>query len=314
MNTFFKPARLLTYFMVASYAVAMTSCDDNSTPPDPETGTIKEVVTETPQLSKLVTALAKAELADTLDSNGPFTVFAPNNDAFTKAGLNNLDSLSSAQLKPILNSHVVNGEIKSSDIQSGAKETAGGSHIYFSKNSTGLYINGTIKVISSDLDASNGVIHTIDNVITPPTSSLVQLIGGDSDYSELVALAAQADTSVANALAAAAQNGMTVFAPSNAAFTALYATTPKDSLLAPANKAMLTNILLYHVLPGRVFTTDLPNVTGEVATANPAAKVTFDLSGGTKIVGKTSGASNVTTTNILGTNGVIHKIDKVLIP
>ena len=85
-------------------------------------------------------------------------------------------------------------------------------------------------------------------------------------------------------------------------------------MLAPANRALLTSVLLYHVVPGRVFSTDLPNVSGEVATANPNGKVTFDLAGGAKVVGKTSGASKITSANILATNGVVHVIDKVLLP
>lgn len=314
MKTSFKSSHFLTFF-VAAATLSFMSCNNDDDMPGPASSTISEIVTENPQLSTLASALDQAELSDTLESNGPFTVFAPNNEAFIKAGISNVDSMSAGELRPLLTSHLIGGEVKASDIQSGAKQTLNGNNtIYFSKNAQGLFINGNIKVLSSDVDASNGIIHTIDNVITAPTQSLAQLVAGDTDYSELMTLVSAADTSVKNALMTNLQNGYTIFAPANAAFTQLYQTTPKDSLLAPSNKAMLTNILLYHVLPGRVFSPDLSNVTGEVATANPNAKVTFDLSGSTKIVGKTSGASNVTSPNILGTNGVIHKIDKVLIP
>jgi uncharacterized surface protein with fasciclin (FAS1) repeats len=121
---------------------------------------------------------------------------------------------------------------------------------------------------------------------------------------------------VVTALTDASANGYTVFAPTNAAFAELYkdSTTTKEKLLDPANKMLLTNVLLYHVVPNRVFSTDLPNVSGEVQTANTAGKLSFDLAGGAKVKGTKSGTSNITSANMLATNGVLHTIDKVLIP
>jgi uncharacterized surface protein with fasciclin (FAS1) repeats len=151
-------------------------------------------------------------------------------------------------------------------------------------------------------------------VIVPPTKNLVTIAAENSNFSELVSLVTAADPAVATALSQASANGLTVFAPTNAAFTELYKTVPKATLLSPANRTLLTNVLLYHVVPGRVFSTDLPNVSGEVATANASAKLTFNLVGGAKVNGTSSGASNITSANILATNGVIHVIDKVLLP
>jgi len=305
------------YFLTAALATTIVSCsdDDDDTPQTPSVGNIVAVASGDSQFSTLVAAVTKAELVTTLQGTGPFTVFAPNNAAFTKAGITSLDGLTKDALTPILTSHVVSGEVKAADVKSGTVKTVNANNdIYLSKNADGVFINGNIKVIATDVDASNGVIHVIDNVIVPPTQSLVQVAQANADFSELVSLVLAADPAVATALSTASANGLTVFAPTNAAFTELYKTTPKATLLDPANKTLLTNVLLYHVVPGRVFSTDLPNVSGEVATANTTGKLTFNLTGGAKVVGKTSGASNITSANILATNGVVHVIDKVLMP
>jgi uncharacterized surface protein with fasciclin (FAS1) repeats len=316
MRTFTKNQTLKTCLLAAMVAFSLSSCkdDDDEVIVDPVVSNIPAVAAGDPQFSTLVAALTKAELVSTLQGTGPFTVFAPNNAAFTKAGITSLDGLSKEALTPILTTHVLSGSVKAADVKSGTAKTVNANNdIYLSKNADGVFINGNIKVVATDVSASNGVIHVIDNVIVPPTQSLVQIAQADTSFTELVSLVLAADPAVATALSSAG-NGLTVFAPTNAAFRELYKTTPKATLLQASNRALLTSVLLYHVVPGRVFSTDLPNVNGAVATANPDATVTFDLAGGAKVVGKTSGASSITAANILGTNGVVHVINKVLMP
>jgi uncharacterized surface protein with fasciclin (FAS1) repeats len=295
-----------------------SSCKDDPAPvvTPPATKTITGIVVEDAQFSTLETALVKADLSTSLDATGPFTVLSPTNDAFTKAGIK-IDSLSKDALTPILTSHVLTGMITSADFKSGKLPTSNANNnIYISKNADGVFINGNIKVISTEVLATNGVIHSIDNVITIPQKSLIDLAKDNPNYSDLVEFVTVADPSVATALTDASTDGYTVFAPTNAAFAELYkdSTMTKAKLLDPANKALLTNVLLYHVVPNRVFSTDLPNVTGEVQTANTTGKVSFDLAGGAKVKGTKSGTSNITAANMLATNGVLHTIDKVLIP
>ncbi len=295
-------------------ALVFTSCKKDEVVEAPKN--IVGVALADAQFSTLTAALTKANLVTTLQGTGPFTVFAPNNAAFSKAGITSLDNQSAAALTPILTSHVLSGTVKAADVKSGTAKTVNTANdIYLSKNSDGVFINGNIKVIATDVTASNGVIHVIDNVIIPPSENLVTIASKNTNFSELVSLVLAADAGVASALTNASSNGLTVFAPTNAAFTELYKTTPKATLLLPANKALLTKILLYHVVPNRVFSTDLPNVgSTEVTSANGVDKLSFDLAGGAKVKGKTSGNSNITTANILATNGVIHVIDKVLLP
>lgn len=314
MKTLTRIPVFKTCLVAAVMAFSLSACNDDDDDPtvDPGAGNIPTVATADPQFSTLVSALTKADLVTTLQGPGPYTVFAPNNAAFTKAGITSLDGLTKDALTPILTSHVLSGNVKAADVKSGAVETLNGNNdIYLSKNADGVFINGNIKVVSTDVSASNGVIHVIDNVIMPPSKSLVEIAQADTNFRELVSLVLAADPSVAASLGSAT-SGLTVFAPTNAAFREVYKTTPKATLLA--NKPLLTSVLLYHVIPNRVFSTDLPNVSGPVTTANTSGTLTFDLAGGPKVVGKTSGASNITTANILATNGVVHVIDKVLMP
>lgn len=312
MKNFVQDKFNLSFLSLLFVSLFFASCKEDEPAPAPTD--VTAIAAGDAQFSTLVAALTKADLVTTLAGTGPFTVFAPNNDAFAKAGITSLDALNKDALTPILTTHVLSGEVRAADVRSGAVSTVNAANdIYFSVNSEGVFINGNIKVIATDVDASNGVIHVIDNVIVPPSQSLVEIAAGNPDFSELVSLVLAADPAVVGALSEASASGLTVFAPTNAAFTALYNTIPKATLLLPENRGLLTSVLLYHVVPGRVFSTDLPNVTGAVATANTET-VTFDLSSGAKVDGISSEPSNITAANILATNGVVHVIDRVLLP
>ncbi len=294
--------RLLS--VAVALALTFTACNDSDDTPAAKD--IVDVALADPQFSTLVAALQKAELVQTLKGAGPFTVFAPTNAAFTAAGITDLSKFSKADLTPILLNHVLAARVPAASVASGEATTAGGTKIYLSKNANGVFINGNIKVITADVAASNGVIHVVDNVILPPDKNVVQLAQGNPNLKTLVSLVGQADL---GALLSAA-GPYTVFAPTDAAFTELFKTVNPATL----TKAQIANILAYHVVPGRVFSTDLAN--GEVQTLNTTGKVTVAVaSGAVTVAGKTSGAaSKVTKANTLGTNGVIHEIDKVLLP
>jgi uncharacterized surface protein with fasciclin (FAS1) repeats len=313
--------KLFSYsaFLMA-FVVLFSSCKDDE-PVAAAPKNIVGVALADAQFSTLTAALTKAGLVSTLEGAGPFTVFAPNNAAFTKAGITSLDGLSAAALTPILTTHVLSGTVKAADVKSGAAPTVNtANQIYLSKNSDGVFINGNIKVIATDVTASNGVIHVIDNVIIPPTRNIVtEAVEGPDKalFTELVDLVVAAG--LQTTLSTAAAKGYTVFAPTNTAFQELYKGNGTSKAALIANKGLLTRVLLYHVVPDRVFSTDLPNVgTAEVSTAGTATnagdKLTFDLAGGAKVKGGSSGNSNIIKANVLTTNGVIHAIDKVLIP
>ena len=309
------------FAFVLALTILFSSCKKDDIPVVVPPKDITVVATENGNFKTLLAAVTKAGLVSTLQGTGPFTVFAPNDAAFTKAGITSLDGLTKEALTPILTAHVLSGTVKAADVKSGTAKTVNAANdIYLSKNADGVFINGNIKVIATDVTASNGVIHVIDNVIEIPKLSIVGIATSPANkatFTELVELVTAAGLGAT--LDGASASGFTVFAPTNAAFAELYKTTPKATLLLPANKALLTRVLLYHVVPSRVFSTDLPNVGAtEVSTAGTATnsgdKLTFDLAGGAKVKGGSSGNSNIVLVNILATNGVVHVIDKVLVP
>jgi uncharacterized surface protein with fasciclin (FAS1) repeats len=253
----------------------------------------------------LAAALTKAGLVSTLQGTGPFTVFAPNDAAFTKAGITSLDALTADALKPILLYHVLGAKVLAGGIAKGQTEagTAGGPKMYITNNANGVFINGNTKVVTTDVAASNGVIHVLDNVLTDiPTKTIAGIATDDKRFSTLLSLVIKAG------LAETLGGGTyTVFAPTNDAFTELFKTVDPAKL----SVADIKNILLYHVVAARVFSPELSN--GEVTMAN-GGKVTVDLTSGVSVKGKTSAASKVVIANVMATNGVIHAIDKVLLP
>jgi len=164
----------------------------------------------------------------------------------------------------------------------------------------GVSINKNTKVTSADIAAKNGVIHVVDKVILPP--SIVNIAIDNANFSILVQAVVKAG--LVDALSGAGP--FTVFAPTIDAFKALFAQLGImgiDNLTAE----QLTPILTYHVVSGNVLSTALSN--GDVPTLNKGKSLKVNLSGGVKI-----NDSEVVAANIQGSNGVVHVINKVLIP
>lgn len=249
------------------------------------------------KFTQLAAALTKAGLVDALKGDGPFTVFAPDDDAFDAFEAANpgvLAGLSKAALTEILTYHVVAGAAVGSSAlkDEGVFTTLSGSPILI--DTTGGVKVDDADVTTPDVKASNGVIHVINQILIPPKDDIVA-----------TAVAAGTFTKLAEALTAAdlvttlkGKGPFTVFAPTDAAFAKL-ATVPTG--------AALKNVLLYHVVAGAVGSGDLK--AGPVPTQLTGKSVTVSLTGGVKIDDAT-----VTTANILTKNGVIHVVDTVLVP
>ncbi len=272
--------------------------------------------------SILVAALQKADLVGALQGDGPFTVFAPTNAAFEKLlkelNISAADLLAHPQLKDVLLYHVVSGKVMSTDLSNGLEaKTLKGDNVKVDL-SAGVKINNST-VTTADVAASNGVIHIIDTVLVPADFKLVQapvevkpepampktvvdIALANKDFSILVAALQKAD--LVGALQG--EGPFTVFAPTNKAFEDLLAAldiSASDLL----NQPDLAKVLLYHVVSGKVMSTDLTNNL-EAATLN-GENVKFDLSSGVMVSG-----SNITAADLEAGNGVIHVIDKVLVP
>lgn len=279
--------------------------------------TITDIVVSSPNFSLLKSALTQAGLVDVLKGKGPFTVFAPDNDAFAAAGLETeakIKAVPVATLKKILLYHVVGQKVPASAIAMASNTpvpTAAELNVFVTKNASGVFVNG-VMVKKADVMASNGVIHVINNVLMPPTGNIVQVAQANPNFSLLVAAvlrASEGSTNVAQVLSGAGP--LTVFAPNNQAFIA--AGFPDAAAIKAADPAVLTSILTYHVIGTRVFSSDLAE-GAKPATVN-GGMVTITLNGGAKVKGnKNSSPAVISPANIVTTNGVIHVINQVLLP
>ncbi len=189
--------------------------------------------------------------------------------------------------------------------------TAGGDSVFVTKNTKGVFVNG-IPVTQADIAADNGVIHAIARVLLPPAGNLVQVVQADTSLTYLVAAVLRASTGTTNVAGVLSTGGIfTVFAPTNDAFRA--AGFPTIASINAADPNTLTGILTYHVLAGRAFSSDLAE-GAKPATLN-GGTVTISLTGGATVKGNSNtGKSNIIATNIMASNGVVHKIDQVLLP
>lgn len=305
----------LLVFSLCLFA-AVSSCskdddDDNNNVPN----TIAKVVSDDGDLSTLEAAVVKANLTATLSGPGPLTLFAPTNEGFDNAGITtaDIDAMASSDLEKILLYHVIPSEIFAANVPAGPNAkviTAGGDSVFVTNNSSGVFING-VKVEQADIDATNGVIHKINNVLMPAVGNIVGTVQADTSFSFLAAALIHASTGTYNLIdILSAPDLHTVFAPTNDAFRAMgLSNTDQINALDPD---ALAYILLYHVINDRKFSSDLADGQ-QLALNTKPINITTSSSFTVKGTNNTT-ASNVIKANIVATNGVIHVIDQVLAP
>ncbi|MCD8483016.1 MAG: fasciclin domain-containing protein [Verrucomicrobia bacterium] len=279
------------------------------------TRNLAEVAIAAGDFNTLVTALTITELAGVVAEGGPFTVFAPTDAAFgllDEALLTALTTTETDTLANILLYHVVDGVVTSEDLLFDPMSifrgqqldfylpTLAGTELFVQTTPMGVLINGT-PVLAPDIRAANGVIHVIGEVLLPPGTVVDLAIS--NGFSTLVDLVVAAD--LAGVLSG--EGPFTVFAPTNEAFAALDPETVAF-LLSEEGIPTLANILTYHVVPGKIFASEVP-VDVDVFTVNGAPVVFSSGDSGLQINGV-----NIIATNVLGSNGIIHVIDGVILP
>jgi transforming growth factor-beta-induced protein len=295
-----KSIKLLALLFLTTFI--FTACNSSSSTAAETDPTIVEIAVGNDNFSTLVSALSQAGLVETLEGNGPFTVFAPTNDAFADLPQGTLESLTNDQLQSILLYHVIGAEVFAGDLAASQTVTAAnGEEVFITSSAGTVRINGNSVVTAADLSASNGVIHVIDSVILPDAfGNVVDNAAKRYFLSTLVEVVTQQN--LAGALQA--EGPFTVFAPTNDAFNAIAEVLPT---LTPEQ---VTNVLLYHVVPTRALSGDL-QPTQEVPTLLDGQTLTVTVNNGVVSV---NGSATVTSADANGTNGVIHVIDAVLIP
>lgn len=298
--------------------------DDDSQSPTPPSANLVETAQADAQFSTLVSALTKAELTGALAGSDPLTVFAPTNAAFDAAaqalGLADGPALVSAlpadALASVLLYHVVAGNRLSSSLSAGSLSTlytfeSAAATLALSLSS-GVQLTDAVltqaTVTTADVVASNGVIHVIDKLLVPPgVLNVVQMAQLNPNFASLVGAVVSA--SLQGALSDANAT-LTVFAPVNSAFEAIAST------VATLSTGQLATVLTYHVLDTQVLSSGIPfgtpvdTLAGQPITINDNATAPAIAT----IADTTSSPANIVAVDVRASNGVIHVIDKVLLP
>lgn len=277
-------------------------------------GTVSEVYLFNTDYTILAAAIRKAELLETISTNDAITIFVPNNDAFAAAGITSLDDLTAEQLAPIILYHAVAGNVKAADLPAdGMVQTVNGEKIFLGYLTNSILINGLTTITGTDIEMSNGVIHTIDRILTPPAIDVVDIavalsqMETGAEFTVLVSLLTDPRFAAITQIIREAGD-ITIFAPTDAAFAEISET------IETLSDDQITKVLTYHAFMGRAFRTAITDQLS-IEMVNQE-NITFNLgANGVSISDMSNGEdANILEVNIQGSNGVIHVIDKVLIP
>ncbi len=326
INKFLNPTKLL----LLAVAIVFSACsdDDENTTPTPDPLNIVETAQATEDLSSLVAALqaADGDLVNVL-SGGEFTVLAPTNEAFDNFladnGFASLSEVPTDVLANILLNHVISGTVLSTTLtDAGAgytttnatNEDGDNLSLYFN-TTTGVTFNGTSSVAQADVEATNGVVHIVDQVIGLPT--IATFATADPTFETLVAALTRPDLEVPFVTILSTTDPtygipLTTFAPTNEAFGDLLVEIGADDL-SQIDVNLLTAVLLTHVVAqanvrAEDLAQDLPVVTLSEET------LTVDLTNGAQLVDPNGRVANIIANNVQAINGVVHVIDKVVLP
>jgi uncharacterized surface protein with fasciclin (FAS1) repeats len=284
------------------------------------TSNIVQIAQSTPELSILVEAVVAAGLGGTLSTTNNLTVFAPTNAAFaallTELGVSKQQLLDNKTLLTnVLTYHVLAAKVNKANIPLGKAIDpllTGSSDVFKIDLVGGVPTitdgrNRSAKITATDIEATNGVVHIIDKVILPADKNIVQTAQSISDFSILV----EAVTAAGLGGALSGTGPLTVFAPTNAAFAALLTELNITKAALLADTSLLTAVLQYHVVSGRVLKADVP--VGQPITPLLAGK-SFTVDANLQITDGRARKASILTTDVLTSNGVIHVIDKVILP
>ena len=297
----------------------VSSCDKND---GDDLNTIGGLITDEPTFSTFNTAVIKGGLSAKLNDTDQLTLLAPTNDAFTAAGITNtfLDGLSSNDVANILYYHIIPSKVLAADMPGGPNAkvlTFSGDSVFVTKNANGVFVNG-INVSEADLAVSNGVVHKLSTgVLLPPSGNLLVTAAASGLDSLAKALdfavtGAGGDPTLATIFSSAL---LTIFAPSNAAFTALLAGLGLTDITQIPMATLIATLKL-HVAAGRVFSSDLTNGNLTMISGGTTVVSLSNTSTGPTLSGpgNNTNTAKITKFNIVARNGVIHLIDKVLLP
>lgn len=313
MNIYKKILFIALPVMVALIGGAGCNEKDTVAPPT----TVDTLLSTTPNLTIFKAAVEKTGLTSFTKGPGPFTYFAPSDAAFKASGINSAADLNSIDinlLTQVIAYHMMAGSRTQIEIPAGPnapQASVMGLSFYASKNPNGTFINGS-KLVQQDVKGSNGIIHVINRVNPPPFTTILATLQANPNFKLLV----QGITKAALTGTFTGSTAISLFAPTNAAFTAAGFDSTAIANLSGTALTNFSNMLKYHVVTGRLFSSELKDGTLKttyIPTAPaPAPLLTFS-SGGTKVKGVANTTpANITFTDFLASNGVIQTVDAVL--
>lgn len=268
---------------------------------------IVQTAASTPGFETLTALVGQAGLTATLQGPGPFTVFAPTNAAFAALDPNLVayltDPANVEDLRSVLTYHVVADELGASEVLiSPFLATVNGQRAYLRTNLGQLFIDN-VPISVTDIICSNGIIHVLGGVMQPNLKPIADTAAATNRFDTLIAALGAADLAAALDM----PGPFTVLAPTDVAFASLPAGTI-ESLLEPQNKPLLQKILKYHVVPGRLYSDQA--LAGVRFTTLAGPVVEFNLFNGVPRVN----AARILRADLDTANGVVHAIDRVLLP
>jgi uncharacterized surface protein with fasciclin (FAS1) repeats len=269
--------------------------------------TIADVTATDARFGTLNQALVNTGLRSTLLGSGTFTVFAPTELGITRAQL----LADTPLLTSVLQYHVLSTRVPRASVPLGKAISPLAGGIFKVDSVSGALVitdgrNRTSRITQTDVGATNGVIHVVDRVLLPANRNIVQTAQALPQFSILVEAVVAANLQGA----LSGPGPLTVFAPTNDAFAALLAELGVTKAQLLANTPLLTQVLTYHVLPARVLKADIvpgtpvTTLQGETFTVSPALAITDQRGRSAAITG----------TDVLASNGVVHVIDRVILP
>ena len=318
--------KILKILSISLLFISMHSCSkDENEPQMVIQKTIFEHVASSMNYSYLSYALQKTDLDDILNGEGNFTLYAPNNRAFIgflmRRGYSDLDEVPTEVLKKLLLNHVMAGQIQYRDFKSGYYPTAAGSDvndrplfIYINQVNMRVTLNGSSRIVQGNINASNGVIHAVNAVI--PIPSLVTFVLADPNLYNLSLALTRDDLTQDFPTILNTENGrapapFTVFAPNNMAFVDLLNELEIDRLNL-IDEPTLNLTLNHHVLgETNALSSDLSD---NLTLSTLGGDITANVSDGISLTDGNARVSKIIASDIQANNGVLHIIDKVILP
>jgi uncharacterized surface protein with fasciclin (FAS1) repeats len=316
----------LNFLPLLLLLISLLSCSkDESVPQMVIQKTIFEHLASSVGYSYLTYALQKTDLDDVLNGAGDFTLYAPDNSSFIgflmRGGYSSLDDVPTEALKKLLLNHVMAGQIRYRDFKSGYYTTAASSDVndrplsmYINQVNMRVTLNGSSRIVKGNVNASNGVIHAVNAVI--PIPSLVTFVLADTNLYNLGLSLTRDDLTVDFPAILSTENGsapapFTIFAPNNNAFVDLLNELELERMSSIDEPTL--NLTLYHHLldETNALSTDLSD---NLILNTMGGEIIANVTGGASLTDGNARVSNIIALDIQANNGVLHIVDKVILP